>query len=72
MNIVFLDIDGVLNNDGLWELRVTDDEYFQIFPENLAFFMSAVRRIRKRLDLRIVMSTSWRLAGREELSKFIR
>ena len=71
-DIVFLDIDGVLNSDSHWEMLPPDADWFQVFPENLEFFLRAMRHIRKSRDLRVVMSMSWRAAGRNKLEGYFR
>lgn len=71
-DIVFLDIDGVLNSDSHWEMLAPEADWFQVFPENLEFFLRAMRRILQERDLRVVMSTSWRAAGREKLEGYFR
>ena len=62
MDIVFLDIDGVLNNFNDYKAMVTEDNPLIKFfsKNNLFFFLDALKTIKKKRDIKIVISSSWR------------
>ena len=62
MNVVFLDIDGVLNNTNDWLLHRSNDltQIYFISKTNMFYFMETMRKIK---DIKIVISSTWRLGG---------
>lgn len=62
-NIIFLDIDGVLNNDA-----TTNTKYCHIDDNCLKLFYDTIKQIP---DCKIVISSSWRRIELEDFLKFI-
>lgn len=65
--IVFLDIDGVLNNLYIKFEKVFPDERLQISKTNLTLFVEAI----KEVDATVVISSTWRLCDKVEEFKWL-
>jgi len=63
MNILFLDVDGVLNNDNCWLRKDVNDIVFIKGFRNEAFSKTALeslQQILEKFNCKIVVSSSWR------------
>lgn len=55
MNIIFLDVDGVLNNDACMILHEK-----HLHPDCVEFFTDALDKILEHKEIKIVISSTWR------------
>lgn len=60
MNVIFLDLDGVLVPQSLWGKRKETGEKFDPFSDER---VARLNVITKKWDAKIVLSTDWRLYG---------
>lgn len=68
-NIIFLDIDGVLNNNFEWFAYSVSHPVKNNIPlrliskSNLTYLLNTLKEIDKKNSIKIVISSSWRLSG---------